>query len=175
MTGRVEAAEVGWDGVKTAGTIGRLTRRKLIIAVLAQPQGQGIGQIRLRCLSEMRRQTLRGFIAQMVEPGSTVITDGAITDQDLPGYGCVRPRRPSKGKHGLPQVHRVMLLFKRWLLGSSQHFNHYHLGDYLNEFAFRFNHRNSAERGELFYHLVQQAVQAEPAPYFSLRLKPRPR
>ena len=174
LTGRVEAAEVGWDGVKTDGPTGRLTPRKLIIAVVAQPQGQGIGQIRLRCLSEMPRRTLRGFIVQMVEPGSTVLTDGSITGRDLPGYGCVRPSRPSKRKHGLPQVHQVMLLLNRWLL-ASQHVSHYHLGDYLNEFAFRFNHRKSAARGELFYRLVQQAVQAEPAPYFSLRLKPRPR
>ena len=43
---------------------------------------------------------------------------------------------------------------------------------YLDEFTFRFNRRRSASRGKLFYRLVQQAVQVEPAPFASL-IKPQ--
>lgn len=39
-----------------------------------------------------------------------------------------------------------------------------HLGYYLNEFAFRFNRRVSRSRGLLFYRLLQQAMNTEPAP-----------
>ena len=40
--------------------------------------------------------------------------------------------------------------------------------DYLDEFTFRFNRRNSRSRGKLFFRLAQQAVAVDPAPYESL-------
>ena len=36
---------------------------------------------------------------------------------------------------------------------------------YLDEYTFRFNRRKSRSRGKLFYRLVQQAAQVDPAPY----------
>ena len=39
-----------------------------------------------------------------------------------------------------------------------------HLDYYLDEFTFRFNRRRSANRGKLFYRLVQQAVAIDPVP-----------
>ena len=40
--------------------------------------------------------------------------------------------------------------------------------DFAFEFTFRFNCRRSANRGKLFYRLVQQAVAVNPAPYKSI-------
>jgi hypothetical protein len=55
------------------------------------------------------------------------------------------------------------------LLGTHQGaVSHGHLDYYLDEYTFRFNRRNSASRGKLFYRLVQQAVQIQPHPYRSL-------
>ena len=66
----------------------------------------------------------------------------------------------------LPRVHRVAALLKRWLLGIHQGaVRPNHLEYYLDEFTFRFNRRTSRSRGKLFYRLIQQAVQMEPAPY----------
>ena len=45
---------------------------------------------------------------------------------------------------------------------------HEQLDYYFDEFTFRFNRRRSANRGKLFYRLVQQAVAVDPAPYKSL-------
>ncbi len=42
---------------------------------------------------------------------------------------------------------------------------------YLDEFAFRFNRRNSSSRGLLFYRLLQQVVETGPQPLQAL-LKP---
>jgi hypothetical protein len=39
---------------------------------------------------------------------------------------------------------------------------------YLDEYTFRFNRRTSRSRGKLFFRLLQQAVQVDPAPYKSL-------
>jgi hypothetical protein len=57
-------------------------------------------------------------------------------------------------------------LLKRWLLGTHQGAIHQkHLDYYLDEFTFRFNRRTSGSRGKLFYRLLQQAMQLQPAPY----------
>jgi transposase-like protein len=104
---------------------------------------------------------LHDFIAQSIEPGSTVRTDGLPAYLDLAGYvhdRKVQRDRP-KGEHLLPRAHRVISLFKRWLMGPHQGaIGHDHLDDYFNEFVFRFNHRKSASRGKLFFRLAQQAV-----------------
>ena len=106
----------------------------------------------------------------MAEGDSTVVTDGFNAYRELAGYTHVRTvqRRNQDGKHCLPCAHRVISLFKRWLLGTHQgSVGPEHLDDYLNEFTFRFNRRTAASRGKLFYRLAQQAVQVEPAPYAS--------
>jgi len=43
-----------------------------------------------------------------------------------------------------------------------------YLDYYLDEFTFRFNRRTSRSRGKLFYRLLQQAMQIDPAPYRSI-------
>ena len=59
----------------------------------------------------------------------------------------------------LPKCHLVVSLLKRWILGTLQgNVGKKHLQDYLNEFTFRFNRRNSKSRGLLFYRLAQLAV-----------------
>jgi hypothetical protein len=69
----------------------------------------------------------------------------------------------------MPRVHRVASLLKRWLMGTHQGaVTHEHLDYYLHELTFRFNRRRSANRGKLFYRLVQQADAVDPAPYKSL-------
>ena len=69
----------------------------------------------------------------------------------------------------MPRVHRVASLLKRWLMGTHQGaVAQEHLDYYLDEFTFRFNRRRSANRGKLFYRLVQQAVAIDPVPYKSI-------
>ena len=171
LRGAVEVDETYWGGPEE-GVIGRQTQDKALIAVAAQEDGAGIGRIRLRRIPDLTQVTLHGFIAQAIEPGSTVVTDGLQSYRDLKGYvhdRSVQQRQPSDAEHLLPRVHRVASLLKRWLLGTHQGaIAHAHLDDYLDEFTFRFNRRKSASRGKLFYRLAQQAVQVEPAPFDSL-------
>lgn len=163
LRGVVEVDETYW-GAKETGVTGRLTHDKALIIVAAEEDGQGIGRVRLRHIPDSNRQTLHGFIAESVEPGSTVRTDGLNAYRELEGYVHDRQvQRKAQDEHLLPRVHRVVSLLKRWLLGTHQGaIGHKHLDDYLNEFTFRFNRRKSASRGKLFYRLAQQAVQVEP-------------
>lgn len=171
LRGAVEVDETYWGG-EEEGVRGRQTDDKALIAVAAEADGAGIGRVRLQRIPDTSRRTLHGFIAQAIEPGSTVVTDGLQAYRDLNGYlhdRSVQQRRPAEAEHLLPRVHRVASLLKRWLLGTHQGaIAHEHLDDYLDEFAFRFNRRTSASRGKLFYRLAQQAVQVEPAPFASL-------
>jgi len=176
LRGTVEVDEAYWGG-EEEGLRGRLTQDKALIGVAAEEDGQGIGRIRLRRLVDLTKASLHDFIAEAVQPGSTVRTDGLPAYLELKGYFHDRhvQRRQSEGEHLLPRVHRVVSLLKRWLLGTHQGaIDLEHLDDYLNEFTFRFNRRKSASRGKLFYRLVEQAVQVGPAPFDSLVKKHNP-
>lgn len=170
LAGLVEVDETYWGGEET-GVVGRLTHEKNLIVVAAQADGRGIGRIRLRRVPDLTKASLHGFIRDVVEPGSTVRTDGLSAYVGLRGYVHDRQvqRDQPAGEHLLPRVHRVVSLLKRWLLGTHQGaVGPEHLDAYLDEFTFRFNRRTSASRGKLFYRLIQQAVQIEPAPFDTL-------
>lgn len=174
LRGAVEVDETYWGG-EERGAVGRLTEDKALIAVAAEEGGKGIGRIRLRRIADASRDSLHGFIAESIEPGSTVCTDGLNAYLGLTGYVHDRQvqRRQPEGHHLLPRVHRVVSLLKRWLLGTHQGaVGHEYLDYYLDEFTFRFNRRTSASRGKLFYRLAQQAVQVTPTPFASL-IKPQ--
>jgi transposase-like protein len=170
LHGTVEVDETYW-GSEEQGVIGRLTHEKALIVVAAEEDGRGIGRIRLRRIPDLTQTSLHGFIAQAIEPGSTVRTDGLRAYLGLEGYTHDRrvQRRQPEGEHLLPRVHRVVSLLKRWLLGTHQGaIGQEHLDYYLDEFTFRFNRRKSASRGKLFYRLVQQAVQVDPVTFASM-------
>ena len=75
LHGLVEVDETYWGG-EEKGVAGRLTEDKALIIVAAEADGKGIGRIRLRRVPDLTKETLHGFIAQAVEPGNTVQTDG---------------------------------------------------------------------------------------------------
>lgn len=175
LDGLVEVDETYWGGPEE-GVVGRLTQDKSLIAVAAEADGQKIGRIRLRRVPDLTQESLHGFIAQAIEPGSTIRTDGWQSYLGLKGYAHDRQVQcdQREGEHLLPRVHRVVALLKRWLMGTHQGaVGQAHLDYYLDEFTFRFNRRASASRGKLFYRLAQQAVQVDPAPFVTL-IKPPP-
>jgi hypothetical protein len=175
LDGVVEVDDSYW-GAEEKGLIGRLAVSKALVIVAAEEDGKGIGRIRLRCIPDLTKTTLHGFISDAVELGSTIRTDGYPSYSGLNGYVHERQVQSHQepGEHVLPRVHLVISLLKRWLLGTHQGAIAYdHLDGYLDEFTFRFNRRSSASRGKLFYRLAQQAVQIGPAPFDTL-VKPQP-
>jgi transposase-like protein len=174
LRGWVEVDEAFW-GAEEAGVVGRFTKKKALLIVAAEVDGRGIGRIRLRRIPDLTKHTLHGFISESIEPGSIVRTDGFNVYMGMPGYTHDRQvqSRQTQEEHLLPRAHRVISLLKRWLLGTHQGAVGFeHLDYYLDEFTFRFNRRKSASRGKLFYRLVQQAMQVDPAPFATL-IKPQ--
>jgi transposase-like protein len=168
LRGLVEVDEAYWGGEEQDAR-GRGVCQKALLAVASEADGEGIGRIRLRHIPDVSRATLHRFIAENIEAGSTVQTDGLHAYRELKGYvhhRRIQRHQPKDAEHLLPRAHRVISLLKRWLLGTHQgSVGTAYLQDYLDEFTFRFNRRTSSSRGKLFLRIVEQAVQHPPATF----------
>ena len=165
LTGMVQIDETFIGGLRP-GKRGRGASGKSLVLIAAQADGRKIGRIRLARIVDASAGSLESAVQQAVEQGAGIQTDG------WPGYSALKALgykhqviRPATelGGNLLPWVNRVASLLKRWLLGTHQGaVRPDHLGNYLDEFTFRFNRRTSRSRGLLFYRLMQQAVTLEP-------------
>jgi len=177
LRGSIEVDETYVGGTEI-GVHGRETEDKSIVAIAAEEDGTRIGRIRLRRVPDVSAESLIPFVEEAVELGSVVHSDG------WRGYNALE-RKGFKHKvtniahsgqlaHELmPRAHRVAALLKRWLLGTHQNYvSPKQLDYYLDEFAFRFNRRNSRHRGQLFWRLMQQAVAIGPTTYDDVFRRP---
>jgi transposase-like protein len=173
LCGTVEVDET-YVGGPEKGVAGRETETKSIVVIAAEENGRGIGRIRLARVHDVSAASLIPFVEEVIQPGVKVHTDGWRGYDGLRAHGyrhkVTNIKRSEKLAHELmPRVHRVAALLKRWILGTHQgSVSDKHLPYYLDEFTFRFNRRHSKARGMLFYRLLQQAVQTDPAPYAAI-------
>lgn len=174
LTGTVEVDEI-FIGGPEKGKEGRgFLKKSMVLVAVEDKDGRDIGRIRLAVIESGSHGTIVRALKTMVEPGSTVNTDGwrGYTGLERDGYvhAVIRKETAPEEENLTPLVHRVASLLKRWLLNTHQGgVQHSHLPYYLDEFVFRFNRRTSRSRGLLFYRLVQQAFMADPAPISDLK------
>jgi len=181
LSGTVEVDETYIGGTRP-GKRGRGAAGKALVLVAVELRHpKGFGRCRLRVVPDLLSSTMKSFIEDSIEPGSSLITDGlssyppAISDAytHLPK---VVAATEEPAHEVLPGVHRVASLTKRWLLGTHQGgVAMDHLQGYLDEFAFRFNRRRSEHRGLLFRRLLEQAVETDPVTYEQLVANPTPK
>jgi transposase-like protein len=106
---------------------------------------------------------LLAFINDNIEAGSTVYTDGwkgyyGIDDKMYNHYQVFQNKASGKDSV-LPGVHLIASLVKRMILGTHHgRFDSHYLQNYLDEYVFRFNRRNSRSIGKKFMRIVQQVV-----------------
>jgi transposase-like protein len=172
LRGLVEVDETLVGGPQP-GKRGRGASGKVLVLVAVEDREgtrqKGIGRVRLKIISDASGSTLEDAIAMMVEPGSTIRTDGWRGYNGLKekGYGhiVVKHQEEEPGHDPTPLVHRIASLLKRWLMGTHHgRVESSHLRYYLDEFVFRFNRRRARSRGKLFYELIRQALLVEPRP-----------
>lgn len=165
LTGVVEVDEI-FIGGEQSGKRGRGAAGKTLVVIAAQEDGKRIGRIRLRRVADAAGESLEPAVWEMVEPGSTVRTDGWRGYNGLTELGYrhrVVQKNAKLGDNLLPLVNMVASLIKRWLLGTHQGaVQPSHLDYYLDEYTFRFNRRTSKSRGLLFYRLLTQAIDLGP-------------
>jgi transposase-like protein len=174
LQGIVEVDEA-YVGGEEEGATGRYTETKALVAVAVEIVGdRRLGRIRLRTVPDASAVSLEPFVRDVVEPGTSVLSDAwsGLSGLERLGYDHVVINQ-SASEHAphvlLPGVHLVASHLKRWLLGTYQGgVSKEHLDYYLDEFTFRFNRRTSRSRGLLFYRLIEQAVQTSHTPTSAL-------
>lgn len=162
LSGLIEVDEVLLGG-KRHKFEGRSPQGKTLVLMAVEDTGKGhIGRIRTQIIPDATARSLHIAIGEMVEPGSTVRTDGWTSYRlEQWGYRHRRVTRQTVAPEDdtTPLVHLVSSLLKRWLLGTHQGgVQITHLQEYLDEFVFRFNRRTSRSRGKLFYRLIQNLL-----------------
>jgi transposase-like protein len=168
LSGVVEADET-YVGGPREGKSGRGAFGKQIVFIAAEVRGRKIGRIRLSHIPGVSGATLVPAVSGAVTAGATVRTDGWKGYNGVAAAGYKHEVTVENADEladiVLPKCHLVISLLKRWILGTLQgNVGKDHLQDYLNEFAFRFNRRDSKSRGLLFYRLAQMAVVTAPNP-----------
>ncbi len=185
LAGTVEVDETYIGGEEPGLRGGRARGKKVLTGIAVEVrEPKGLGRCRMAPLADASAASLHAFVADHVEPGATVVTDGWQGYRGLDRLGYVHDRRSQRAARArgddpgelLPAVHRVASLAKRWLLGTHQgSVDEAHLLSYLNEFVFRFNRRRSRSRGLVFYRVLELAVGHEPVRYQDLIANPQPR
>jgi transposase-like protein len=162
LTGEVEVDEtyVGGSAVgahrgnrgkrtsATPGAKGRLIPPKVsVIGAIARK-----GNVVCKVIERASAKELTGFVKEVVADNVSLVA----TDQN-PGYGSLyRDKIPhetvnhAEGEYVRGNVHTANIdsfwsLLKRGVMGSFHHVSAKHLPLYVNEFAFRYNHRNDPD------------------------------
>lgn len=185
LSGTVEVDETYIGGAEPGLSGGRAKGKKVLTAIAVEVRKpRGFGRCRIAPVTDASGASLEAFVADSVEPGATVVTDGWMGYHGLAKHGYNHERRSQRATRAagddpnqlLPGPHRVASLVKRWLLGTHQGSVHgAHLIHYLNEFVFRFNRRQSRSRGMLFYRVLELAIKHKPVRYQDLIVARRPR
>lgn len=164
LTGVVEVDEAFMGGLNN----------KEIIGIAAEKRGSATGRIRLKHLKSREASEIQGFITEVVELGSTIVSDRHKSYPSIikKGYDHDPQKKPysweevdGDNERLLPRVHRVASLLKRWYYGTYHgRVQKQNLQHYLDEFVFRFNRRTSGSRGLVFHRMVEAAVRSKPRP-----------
>ena len=174
LCGNVEVDETYIGSEETDGKRGRGTSNKIMVVVaLEVGERNKLGRARMSVIVDASAESLKTFVLDNVEKGSTVTTDGwsGYSFLKKEGYGrTIKVQKDMKNKDELlPHVHLIISLLKRWLLGTHQGaVTEKHMQKYLDEYVFRFNRRKAAERGLLFYRLMECAMLVPPVTYDEL-------
>jgi transposase-like protein len=107
------------------------------------------GEVRLKVVGNTRRKTLHGEIKEHVEPGSALFTDALKSYEGLDeGYVhqvIDHAEAYAKGNVHTNGLENFWSLLKRGLNGTYISVEPFHLFRYLDEQAFRFNHRTETD------------------------------
>ena len=146
-------------------------RGSSLVVVAVEHRGRKIGRVRLRRVLQASGDAIVDFVSDCVAP------DALVRLNDWRGYARLAHRRSDRrvsrrpgsqmSAEGVsPHVRLVASLVHRWLSGTYQKTVSFkHLQRYLDEFAFRFNGRNSPHLGHLFHRLAVQLVQRRAPTY----------
>lgn len=155
LRGLVEVDEV-YVGTVGSGKGGRGTG-KVPVAVAVEERGEHAGRMAAAALPSVGGEALEAFVAANVEPATTlhpgaiVKTDGWVGYSRLGELGYQHAPEvegaPERATEVLPRVHIIAGNLKRVLNGTyAGRVSNKHMGAYVDEFRFRYNHRSWLEK-----------------------------
>lgn len=145
---------------------GKIRKTQTEVIVLAERERALAGCVAFKVVERTTRLDIREAIESRVDECQQFKADGAQSHWVVQSMGHALTAFPMSGEDGaseLPIVHRVISLVKRSLLGRYHGVSARYLQQYLQEFAFRFNRRNSVT--PIFESLVRACVFSVPVMY----------
>jgi transposase-like protein len=154
LKGAVEVDETYIGGKSREGIRGRGSERKTPVLALVERQGN----IRVRSVSNVSGQTLKGAIRECVDKDATILTD------ELPSYrgigkefaGGHKVVKHGTGDASTNTAESFFALLKRGVHGTFHHVSRRHLHRYCDEFGFRWDARKVTD-GERTLLALQQS------------------
>ncbi len=148
-----------------------LDKAVVVGAVEVRPTKKGglqPGRARLRHVARAKKEKLIGFVKDVVEPSSLVVTDGhetyAVLEEAGYEHGVESTSIGDAQADVLGHLHMVFANLKTWLSGTHHGgVSKKHLQRYLDEFVFRFNRRKTPQAA--FQTLLGIAAKAPPHGY----------
>lgn len=108
------------------------------------------GDIKLQIVNTLTHQEIRRVFAKNVDYVKAIYTDGHPSFQGMeelaPHSYVVHQKQWVDGDVHVSFVENAWSLFKRGLIGMYHHVSTKYLQDYLDEFCFRYSHRDNKER-----------------------------
>jgi hypothetical protein len=103
--------------------VGGRSKTRALIAVAVQVEGRRLERIRLQRIPDPSAASVVPFVQAAAEPGSVIHTDGWLGYEPLRRQGYTHQITFLQGQREsasqlMPHVHQVVLLLKRWLLGT---------------------------------------------------------
>jgi transposase-like protein len=142
LCGEVEVDETYVGGVRR-GKRGRGAENKAIVAGAVERNGKVIAQV----VPDVKRHTLVPFMAKTVNQSATLYTDEFPTYDHMTrlGYTHLRIEHQAKkyvnGNIHTNSIEGFWSLIKRGISGVYHSVSPQYLQSYVNEYAFRYNHR----------------------------------
>jgi len=165
-------------------------KQKVIIAVevnksIPNKKGliRGMWRVRISVIPNCGHLRLKRFILENIETWTTLYTDNWKGYSGIEEVGFTRIIEQEKAISDeikwvnvteiTPNVHIIASLVKRWLLWTHQKYlaKHGYLQSYLDEYTFRYNRRNSKNRGKLFEIIMKQIISTSPTTYALIKQK----
>ncbi len=146
LSGEVEVDETYFGGARK-GKRGRGAAGKTPVVGLIQRRGK----LKTKTVSDVKRKTLIPIVINEVEPGTTIYTDEMASYQPLEDNGYSHHTIPHGAKiYAIGNVHTNTIegfwsLVKRGIGGVYHSVSPKYLQNYVNEYAFRYNHRDDAQ------------------------------
>lgn len=136
----------GDDKILVVAAVEVLRRKPKEDGTMPHRGGRYAGRLRLEVLPNQSAKALCSFVEAAVEPRTKVVTDASrgyatLAEQGYHHLAVAEGDKPELAEDYMSMVRLIIMNLKSWLSGIHHGVSPQHLQAYLNEFAFRFNHR----------------------------------